>query len=106
MPNVETSKFAVVAKLSAAPGKRDELIDAFQLALDNAESESGTLTYVLHEDTSDDDVVWFYELYVDRDAHAAHTSSDAFKAVGPAIRPFLGGRPEITYLQPVGGKGI
>ena len=106
MTKVETSKFAVVAKLTASPGNRDAMIDALQLALDNAEAEDGTLVYLLHEDTTDENVVWFYELYVDRHAHAAHVASAGFKALGPALRPFLDGRPETTYLQPVGGKGL
>jgi quinol monooxygenase YgiN len=106
MPKVETSKVAVVAKFAAAPGKRDQLIDALEGALANAESEAGTLMYILHEDSKEPDVVWFYEMYTDQDALTAHGSSDAFKAVGAAVGPFIGSRPEITYLKPVGGKGL
>jgi quinol monooxygenase YgiN len=100
------SKVAVIAKFPAAPGKRDQLIEALQAALANAETEAGTLTYILHEDSKDPDAVWFYEMYTDKDALAAHGSSEAFKALGPAVAPFVGGRPEITYLRPVGGKGL
>ena len=106
MAQDEISKFAVVAKLTASEGNRDALIEVLRAALDNAEDEPGTLVYLLHEDTGDADSVWFYEMYVDRDAHRAHVESEGFKALGPALRPYLAGRPEITYLQPVGGKGI
>src|SRR4051812_7740863 len=100
------SKVAVIAKFASLPGQRDQLIEALQGALANAETEPGTLTYILHEDSKDADAIWFYEMYVDKDALTAHGSSDAFKALGPAISPFIGGRPEITYLRPVGGKGL
>src|SRR5262249_54333762 len=102
----DMSQIAVIAKIPAAPGKRDELVAALQTALQRAESDPGTLTYILHADAKDAALVWFYELYADQDAAAAHSTSDAFKALGPAIGPFVGGRPELIYLQPLGGKGL
>ena len=100
------SHVAVIAKIPAAPGQRDHLIAALQVALQNAEQESGTLRYILHEDAADPDAVWFYEMYTDQDALVAHSSSDAFKALGATMKPFVGGRPELTFLKPLGGKGL
>ncbi|MCU1394542.1 MAG: hypothetical protein JWM34_2970 [Ilumatobacteraceae bacterium] len=100
------SKVAVIAKIPAQPGKRDELVAALQAALDNAEGEPDTLKYILHTDANDADVVWFYELYTDNDAFVAHGTSDAFKAIGASLRNLAGGRPELTILNPVGGKGL
>lgn len=100
------SQVAVIAKIPAAPGQRDQLIAALQAALDTAEGEPGTLRYILHEDTADADVVWFYETYIDQEALVAHGSTDAFKALGAAMKPFIGGRPELTFLKPLGGKGL
>jgi quinol monooxygenase YgiN len=101
-----TNNIAVIAKIPALPGKRDELVAGLQTALANVESESGTLTYILHLDTKDEDVVWFYEYYSDEAAFAAHGSSEGMKAVGAALRNVAGGRPELTILKPVGGKGV
>jgi quinol monooxygenase YgiN len=100
------SKVAVIAKIPAKPGKRDELVAALQAALDNAEGEADTLKYILHEDASDPDVVWFYELYTNQEALVAHGTSDAFKAIGASLRDLAAGRPELTMLKPVGGKGL
>lgn len=100
------SKVAVVAKIPAAPGRRDELIAALQIGLETVEGETGTLQYVLHEDAADPDIVWFYEVYADQEALMAHGTSDAFKALGVAMKPFMGGRPELTFLKPLGGKGL
>jgi len=99
-------KVALIAKIPAAPGKRDQLIEALQAGLATAEAEPGTLTYILHEDTKDPEAVWFYELYTDDDALTAHGVSEGMKALGPAIAPFIAGRPELTYLKPIGGKGL
>ena len=39
-------------------------------------------------------------------AFVAHGTSDAFKAIGASLRNLAGGRPEITVLKPIGGKGL
>jgi quinol monooxygenase YgiN len=100
------SQIAVVARIPAQSGKRAELEAALQLALDSVEQEPGTRLYTLHRDLADADVLWMYELY---DAQAdldAHAGSEWFKELGPVIRPFLAGRPELTLMTPVGGKGL
>jgi quinol monooxygenase YgiN len=106
MADEQAPKVAVIAKVPAAPGKRDELVAALQVALDTARGEAGTTYYILHADAKDPDAVWFYELYTDQSALDSHMGSDAFKALGPAIAPFVGGRPELTFLTPLGGKGL
>jgi quinol monooxygenase YgiN len=100
------SKVAVIVKLTAQPGKRDELATAFKVMLDAVESESGTLTYILHSDNGEEDVLWFYELYADNDAFSAHGSSETMKSVGPSLAPLLAGRPELHIVTPIGGKGL
>ena len=100
------SKVALIAKITAKDGERDALVEAFQTALRTAESEPGTLTYILHTDDTDPNLVWFYELYADKAALAAHGGSEAMKALGGAIAPFLGGKPELIGITPIGGKGL
>ncbi len=97
---------AVIAKITAQPGKRDELVAGLQGLIDAVDGEPGTLTYVLHTDNADPDTVWFYERYDSQEALAAHGSSEAMKAVGLALRAVAAGRPEITVITPVGGKGF
>ncbi|CAB4877187.1 unannotated protein [freshwater metagenome] len=100
------SQVTIIAKIPAAPGQRAQLAAAMQVALDTATTEAGTRFYILHEDAVDADVLWMYEMYEDQDALAAHSGSESFKALGPAIKPFLGGRPEFTFATPIGGKGF
>lgn len=100
------SKVAIIAKLPAAEGKRDELAAAFQQAIRNAESEAGTERYILHKDLADENVLWVYEMYTDNDALSAHSSSEEFKALGAALGPLMGGRPELMLLEPLAGKGL
>ena len=102
----ESSKVAVFARIPAQPGKRDELVKAMQAAIDHVQTEEGTLTYILHTDDKEPDAVFFYEIYADRDALAAHGSSDFMKEFGKSMRDLAGGRPELQILKPLGGKGF
>lgn len=97
---------AVIAKLSAQPGRRDELLAGLQSLLEAVDRESGTIEYIVHLDAGDADVVWVYERYDSQDAFDAHSSSDTMKAVGMALRDIAAGRPELTMLTPVAGKGL
>ncbi|MGI9051322.1 MAG: putative quinol monooxygenase [Ilumatobacteraceae bacterium] len=100
------SAVAVIAKVPAAPGKRSELAAALQVALDNVEQEAGTRYYILHEDSKDEDVLWMYELYEAQSDLEAHMGAPWFAELGPNMAPLLGGRPELTFLNPLGGKGL
>ncbi len=100
------SAVACIAKVPSAPGKRGELATALQVALDNVESEAGTRYYILHEDDKDENVLWMYELYEAKSDLEAHMGAPWFAELGPLIGPFLGGRPELTFLTPIGGKGL
>jgi len=96
---------AIIAKITAQPGKRDELVAALQAMVEATNDEPGTIQYLLHIDDGDADVVWFYERYADAAAVDAHRSSEAMKAVGLAVRDLAAGRPELTMLTLVAGKG-
>lgn len=101
------SKVAVIAKLTAAEGKRDELAAVIaDMGMNNVSGEPGTIVYAAHKDQKDENVIWFYELYTDRDALAAHGGSDAMKEFGRATAPLMAGRAELFFLEPVAAKGI
>jgi quinol monooxygenase YgiN len=100
------SQISVIAKVPAAPGQRAELAAALQGALNTAEGEAGTRYYILHTDDNDPDLLWMYEMYESKADLDAHMGSEAFQALGGVIGPFLGGRPELIFTKPIGGKGL
>jgi quinol monooxygenase YgiN len=106
MTEASSGKVAVFARIPCQPGKRDEFVKALEAAIDNANTEEGTLTYILHIDEKEPDTVFFYELYTDQDALTAHGTSDRFKEIGKSLRDLAGGRPELQFLTPVIGKGL
>ncbi len=99
------SNVSVIAKLTAQDGMRADLIAGLDAMMDHVETEPGTLTYVLLEDTGDENVVWFYEEYDSQESLAAHGGSDVMKQLGAAIGPFMAGRPELHFCTPRRGKG-
>jgi quinol monooxygenase YgiN len=100
-------KVALIAKLTAAEGKRDELAAVIaDMGMSNVAGEPGTLVYAAHKDQKDENVIWFYELYSDGDALAAHGGSDAMKEFGRATAPLMAGRPELIFLEPIAAKGV
>jgi quinol monooxygenase YgiN len=101
------AKTALLAKLTAAEGKRDELIAVIaDLGIRNVSGEPGTEIYAAHKDAKDENVIWFYELYTDGEALAAHGGSDAMKEFGKATGPLMAGRAELTFMEPVAAKGF
>ena len=99
------SNIAVIAKITAQPGKRADVIAGLTSMLAHVETEPGTAVYTLLEDQADADVTWVYEEYTDQAALDAHSTSDAMKGLGGSIGPFLAGRPEIFVTAIAGGKG-
>ncbi len=100
------SKVALIAKLPAAPGKRDQLAAALAPLIEAVEAESGCRMYVLHDDAKDENLLWFYELYDDQAALDAHMNGEMFKSIGGQIGGFLGGAPELIMVTPRAGKGL
>jgi quinol monooxygenase YgiN len=98
---------AVIAKLTAAAGRRDDLVDALRpLVAHIVDDEPGTSRYILHTDDTDTDAVWFYETYDDDDALQTHMSSGAMLDALTVFGPLLDGAPELIRVTPVVGKGL
>ena len=101
------AKTALLAKLNAQPGKRNDLLAVIaDIGMSNAAGEPGTEVYAAHKDQNDADVVWFYELYADQSALESHGGSEEMKVFGRAMRDYMAGRPELIFLEPVVAKGV
>src|SRR5580658_3892949 len=100
------SKVAVIAKITALPGLRDEVAAVLSEVGKATEGEPGTLFYAMNLDSAEEDVIWFYEVYEDQAALAAHGGSEAMKAAGAKLRDKAAGRPELHFAELVGGKNL
>lgn len=100
------AKVAVIAKITALPGRRDEVVAILNDVVTATQDEPGTLLYAMNVDKAEEDVIWFYEVYADDAALAAHGGSEAMKAAGGQLRDKAAGRPELHVVELVGGKGL
>lgn len=100
------SKISLIAKLHAADGKADELQSALIELIGAADEEDGLEIYSLHRDPNDGSVFYFFELYRDQGALDVHGKGEAMASAMGAMGGLLGGRPEITMLDPVAAKGL
>ncbi|MGF1599931.1 MAG: putative quinol monooxygenase [Acidimicrobiales bacterium] len=100
------SKPVLIAKLTAADGKADELRAALGALIGAADEEPGLEVYSVHADTSDANVFYFFEMYTDRAALDVHGKGDGMKAAMGALGGLLAGRPDVISLEPVAAKGL
>ena len=94
----------IFAKLTAQPGKRNELALALDAIRAEAESEPGTLVFTVHTARDNDDGVLCYEVYRDEAAMAEHREGRALLALMDVIGDLIEGAPELSYVTPVGAK--
>jgi len=100
------AKTSMFVKLTAQPGKRDDLLAALEKMLVAVNDEEGTEIYSFNLDTTDENAIWIYELYTDADALATHSGSDAMAALIGDLGGLLGDGPLMVATTPVSGKGI
>jgi quinol monooxygenase YgiN len=100
------SKPSMFVKLTAQPGKRDEVLAAFDRMLIAVAEEPGTEVYSVHVDNTDENAVWIFEMYTDEEALAAHSSSDAMGALFGELGPLLGDGVTLVGTTAHAGKGL
>jgi quinol monooxygenase YgiN len=99
------SQIAFVVKLTAAEGKRDEALATLGKLVDGAGDEPGTLQYLMHTETAEPNVIWFYELYADQAAFEAHATSTTMADVMGSLVGLLDGPADMRQLDVVRRKG-
>ena len=99
-----TPTIGIVASM---PAKNvDALVRATVPVLDDVQAkEDGNLMYCLCKDAKGEKIV-FLELYTDMAAVGHHGKTEGFKAMGKRQRPYLRGKPHISFLETVGVGGI
>ena len=93
-------------KLVAQAGKRDELVAILTRASDLVSQLPGCHLYVVAEDLADESTIWVFEVWEDREAHAASLQDDSVKSLIGAAMPLIGRPPEGATLNVVAGHGL
>ena len=91
----------VVAAMKAKQGKEQEMEDALRWIIPQVESEEGTLRYILHRAKKEPGKFLFYEMYRDKQALNAHSSTPYFAELFAKIGPMIEGNPSIEIYEDI-----
>ena len=90
-------RVVIFTRLTAAPGRRAELLAALEALGDATRQEPGVETFVVHPARDEPDTVLGYEVFHDDAALAAHQAAEHVQAIGPTLAALLAAPPAITY---------
>jgi len=93
----------LIGSMSAAPGRRDDLIAILTAAVSNM---PGCLSYIVAKDTKDANTIWITEIWDSQASHDASLSLAAVKKAIAAATPMIAGFGDQVVTTPVGGYGL
>ena len=93
----------LVAKITAADGKADELEAALRTMVSavSATEKGPLVNYTLHKSDTEPGVFVLYEQYRDADAFGAHGKTTHMEALRTALGTLTGGRPTVERLTEI-----
>ena len=101
-----SEKVVIFTRLTAKPGRRGELLTAFDALFQAVGDEPGTEVFAMHAARDDPDAVCFYEVYRDDASLAVHRESPALHDIVGRLGDLIAGAPEVTYALPRRAKGV
>jgi quinol monooxygenase YgiN len=100
----ESDEVVLIAEVMALPGKRDELLRAFDALIAKALAEPGVSAFRLHEDRHRPGHFTLYERYHNQSSVESHFATEHFGAISKAIAELSeDGEPKITYYRVLSG---
>lgn len=99
------SKYAMFGKLTAHPGKREELAKMMLESNETLNDMEGCIYYILHSAEDDPDDLWITELWESQEAHAASLKNEKVTELIGRCRHLIAGASSVK-VRPLGGKGF
>ena len=98
--------YAMTGKLTAQPGKQEQLAAILLRAADLVATLPGCRQYAVCSDPADDHAVWVLEIWDDKASHDASLQEPGVRSLITAAMPLLGGPPSGSELRVIGGHGV
>ena len=95
--------YGLIGKMKAMPGQRDTLI---AILLGGVQGIPGCLSYVVAQDSTDEDAIWITEVWENKESHAASLSLPSVQQSISRGRQLIAGFSERFETMPVGGHGL
>lgn len=96
----------MTGRLIAQKGKRDELASILKEAAEVVSEIDACKMYIVCEDTSNENAVWVFETWQDRQAHDDSLKVERTRSLIAQAKPLLAAAPDGAELQIIGGHGI
>ena len=98
---MKKEKLSLMVKWQVKDGHFDEVLEYLKEMVAKSKKEPGNLVYEAHQPLDASNAIYFYEVYTDADAFAAHVSSAHYQEiVAKRIIPLLEER-EVVKLKPL-----
>jgi len=91
----------LLVRLTAAEGRRLELLDVINTYADGLAEEPGTELFMISLDPDDANLVWMYELFHDEKAEHAHRAASGFADMLAGDTELLEGPHAVLRLDPI-----
>jgi quinol monooxygenase YgiN len=101
-PQGANDMYGLIVKLTAAAGKREELI---RILKESAANMPGCFSYVVAKDSMDENVIWVTEVWDSAASHDASLSLPAVKNAIPQAKALVSVFDRIAVTTPVWGIG-
>ena len=92
-------------RLTAQPGRRDELVAVLRRAAEALHRDPGCLHYVVST-SEEPEAIWVWEAWTDKAAHDASLEPAEVRETIAAAMPMIAGMSDAVELDVVGGKGL
>ena len=90
--------WGMIAKITLHPGKRDEMVEILR---SSADGMAGCLSYIVAQDSADENVVWVTEVWNSVEDHQASLSLPAVSTVVPRAKSLVANFEKVAVTRPV-----
>lgn len=102
MPNY----YALINKLTAKPGKRDEVIELILESSKPFQNNTSCLISLVYKDKKDPNVIWVEDVWTNKEDHMTALAQPELKPFIEKTIPLLESMPEQHEIVLAGGKGL
>ena len=102
-PEEAQQMYGLIGSMTAAPGRRDDLIAILTEAVSNL---LGCLSYVVAKDSRDENTIWVTEVWDSKESHDASLSLPSVTKAISAARPMISAFGNQVITTPVSGYGL
>jgi quinol monooxygenase YgiN len=98
--------YAMTGKLITQHGKRANLVSILTQASQVVSQIPECKMYIVCEDVSDENAIWVFEVWDDKQAHDDSLKNEQTRALINQARPLLAAAPDGAELKIIGGHGF